>query len=532
MHWADVEAERLMDGPGPHRIATGITPSGHIHVGNMREIITGDAVLRALHDRGEEATLIYIADSFDPLRKRYSFLPESYEKYVGHVISQIPCPCRKHENYSEHFLEPFLASVNKLGIYPKVLRAHRMYQEGLYQDIIRKLIENKTRVREILERVTGQQLKKIWFPYSPICSKCRTISSVIVNDFVDPYVHYTCGCGYSGRADIRTDDGKLPWRLEWPARWSFLNVSCEPFGKDHASAGGSYETGKEIVEKILGSPAPHPVVYEWIQLKGKGAMSSSKGVVISGADMLKMTPPEVLRFLVMRVDPPKHIDFDPGFGLLNLIDEYDRHQLIYFGQLEQAKDIQEKRRIFELSQVSRDNLSTKTPPHLVSYKHLVSLVQIDDSPAKVLERLRRTEEMGEPTSFEIKKIFERMDCTKFWLNNFAPSNVKFTLQKDFLPEMVDGFGDLQRNILLELIEEFKDVAWKADEIHQACYNVKEKLEISPMKIFSLLYRLLLNQNRGPRLGYFLSTLSRDFIVGRLQEGLGFMNKAVLAHKCK
>jgi lysyl-tRNA synthetase class 1 len=47
MHWADFAASRLAQRGDSHIIATGITPSGHIHVGNMREVLTGDKIGRA-----------------------------------------------------------------------------------------------------------------------------------------------------------------------------------------------------------------------------------------------------------------------------------------------------------------------------------------------------------------------------------------------------------------------------------------------------------------------------------------------------
>jgi len=519
MHWADVEALNLTKRDASFRIATGITPSGHIHVGNMREILTGDAIYRALLARGEKPLLLYMADSFDPLRKVYPFLDASYEKYIGQPISEIPCPCGGHVSYAEHFLEPFLQSVLELGIEPKVKYVHQMYKEGLYYDSIKKLIDSKDIAREILERVTGRQLKRNWFPYLPKCSACNTFANSTVDNFTDPIVFYTCSCGNSGKADIRTDDGKLPWRLEWPARWSFLGVTCEPFGKDHAAAGGSYESAKEIMEKILEGKTPHPVVYEWIQLKGKGAMSSSTGVVVTGVDMLRMTPAEVLRFLVMRVDPPKHIDFDPGFGLLNLVDEYDRYEEIYFGIREEEKSAGEKKRIFELSQVDPRSLENVIPVHRISYRHLVSLVQIDPSLEEVLLRLKRTENIEELNDEDIARIEKRLNCARFWLDNFAPESVKFSLQPHFKPSMIEGFGELEVKILEELEKQLASVPWKGSDIHQVCYDVKERLNISPKKVFSLLYRLLLDQNRGPRLGFFLSSLAREDVLQRLRDAI-------------
>ena len=84
MHWADVVAEKLLKDSNEHIISSGITPSGPIHLGSMREILTADAIVRAVNDKGGKAKLIYIADNADPLRKVYPFLdPRVYEKYVG-----------------------------------------------------------------------------------------------------------------------------------------------------------------------------------------------------------------------------------------------------------------------------------------------------------------------------------------------------------------------------------------------------------------------------------------------------------------
>ena len=78
MHWADVVAEKLIEKGNEHTLATAITPSGPIHVGNLREVITTEAIYRALKDKGAEAKLIFIADTFDPLRKVYPFLSKEF----------------------------------------------------------------------------------------------------------------------------------------------------------------------------------------------------------------------------------------------------------------------------------------------------------------------------------------------------------------------------------------------------------------------------------------------------------------------
>ena len=136
MHWADVLADKLIKEDKKHILATGITPSGPIHIGNMREVLTTDAVYRSVINKGGKAELIYIADDFDNLRKVYPFLPKTYEKYVGMPLSEIPCPCNKHKSYADHYLFAFLDSLKELGINPKVYRANEMYKSGMYEESI------------------------------------------------------------------------------------------------------------------------------------------------------------------------------------------------------------------------------------------------------------------------------------------------------------------------------------------------------------------------------------------------------------
>ncbi|MBN1281157.1 MAG: lysine--tRNA ligase, partial [Candidatus Thermoplasmatota archaeon] len=327
MHWADVLADELLKTHTHHVLATGITPSGPIHIGNMREILTTDAVYRCLVHKGGDATFIYIADDYDPLRKVYPHLPQSYAQYVGKPLSEIPCPCGDHANYGEHYLSSFLSSLHTIGVNPTVYRASELYTQGDFCESIQIALDNTTKIRQILERLSGRQLAKDWLPFNVKCQTCGRLSTTHATLYEYPSVEYTCECGHAGEVDIRKGgQGKLPWRVDWPARWRMLGVTFEPCGKDHATVGGTRETGEHIVQEVYQYPPPKGLVYEFILLKGQGAMHSSKGTAVSGEDMLQMTPPEVLRFLIMRNQPNRHIVFDSGLGLLTLVDEYDKEE--------------------------------------------------------------------------------------------------------------------------------------------------------------------------------------------------------------
>jgi lysyl-tRNA synthetase class 1 len=68
---------------------------------------------------------------------------------------------------------------------------------------------------------------------------------------------------------------KLPWRIDWPMRWKEERVCFEPGGKDHSSAGGSYDTAREIVVDVYDGWAPEYIAYDFVRIKGEGGKISS-----------------------------------------------------------------------------------------------------------------------------------------------------------------------------------------------------------------------------------------------------------------
>jgi lysyl-tRNA synthetase class 1 len=515
MHWADVLAEQLLKDSRRQVLATGITPSGPIHIGNMREILTTDAVYRSVIEKGGDAEFIYIADDFDPLRKVYPYLPQTYEQYVGMPISEIPCPCNKHESYADHYLTVFLTSLTAVGVKPRVFRASQMYKNGDYAEAIRIALDNTQKIRGIIETVSKRQLPKNWLPFNIRCTACKkmTLAQPVLYEY--PIIEYTCSCGHEGEVDIREGGvGKLPWRIDWPARWKMLNVTFEPCGKDLATVGGARDTGARIVEEIYNYPHPALLVYEFILLKGKGAMHSSKGTALSSEQMLRMTPPEVLRFMLMNNQPNKHLTFDTGLGLLNLVDDYDKVERTYFGLEEETKGMKDMKKTYELSQPYS---LPKTLPYQLPYRHLVTLIQIAPSWKQVKTILKRTNQLITTLSKENEeRLKNRCDHVQYWLKHFAPDMVKFKIHPT-LPSIT--LDDSQKTFLNHLNTQIDNINWTPEDIHKSIYGIAETHNIPINIAFSTLYQIILGQKKGPRAGYFLSNLDKPFIQQRIKEAL-------------
>lgn len=499
-HWADQVARELLANQPRHLLSTGITPSGEYHVGHLREVLTAEGVRCALREQGADCQLNYVADTMDPLRRVYDFLdPDRYQPHVGKPLCDIPCPCDEHVSYAEHFLQPFLQAMQTLGVELEVHQAHELYRGGRLDDQIMAALEDTETIKAILHEVTGKAMADDWSPYNPICGGCGRLAGTRVTDFdaAARTVSYACDCGHATTAPV-SRAGKLTWRVDWPARWHALGVTAEPFGKDHASRGGSYDTGKRIMREVFGGQPPHPIPYEWIGLKGQGDMSSSKGNLVSIVNLTQAIPPDVVRYLIFRVKPMRRIAFDPGLPLLNLMDEYDNLS----GNHRDA-------RAADLARITEaDGIG-------VPFRHLVNLVQITDGDVSKIQDILKRHHLPVP---DTEALQQRVAFAAYWVDRFSPPDSRLSLQP-ILPERAAGLSPSQRQAL-KLLDQRLQPDMDGDAIHTLVYALAEDLGLAAKEVFEAVYVAFLDRTRGPRVGWFLRSLEPEFVHARLREAAG------------
>ena len=444
MHWSDVMAKRLAQRGDKHIVATGITPSGEFHIGHLREILTGDMIARAARKAGMDAELVFVVDNADPLRKVYPFLDESYEAFIGHQLGSIPAPDDEGKpdwdrfnnegwSYGDHFLQPFLEALRQIGVVPRLLPNLEAYQAGKFSKAAKIACDNPPAIREIIERVSGRELADDWFPWQPLDSK-GSLDGLTITGYDYPLVHWTDSHGESGSSNIEKGEGKLPWRIDWPAKWAWIGVTMEPFGKDHGAAGGSYDTGKEIVQ-LFGIEAPLDLTYEWISLRGQGAMSSSSGNTIGPLEALSLVPPEILRYLVASTKPNKAIEFDTGMGLVNLADEFERTTARDFS-IEMQKEGLSRRQIVAIEDARTAlQLSLISPPEetsKVTFRHLAMLAQTKSRDDDVWTSLGLKGNVSQ-------SMIGRLERMRTWIQSrHFPDELRITILKEPNSDAVVG----------------------------------------------------------------------------------------------
>ena len=336
--WADKIADDLIKknkGKKEFVCASGITPSGTVHIGNFREVITTDLVVRALKEKGKKVKFIYSWDDYDRFRKVPENIPEEkkkeYEKYLGLPVSDIPSPFGDKKSYARHFEDEFEKSLKKVGIKPNFIRQNEMYKKCKYSHLIKKALDERKEIIKILDKYRKEPLEEDWMPIEVYCEKCHRDNTKIQD--VDGYeIEYSCDCGHWAKFDFRKKGNvKMKWRVDWPARWSYEKVDFEPGGNDHSVEGGSYTTGKEIVKKIYDYDAPMYVMYDFVSVKGQGGkISSSKGNALTLDEVEEVYEPEILRYIFVGTRPNKGFEISFDNDVIKIYEDYDELERKYY----------------------------------------------------------------------------------------------------------------------------------------------------------------------------------------------------------
>ncbi|MEM3402002.1 MAG: lysine--tRNA ligase [Candidatus Hadarchaeales archaeon] len=526
MHWIDISAEALLKRGRRHIIASGISISGHIHIGHANDVFIADAVRRAIEEKGGEAEAIWYADDYDPMRRvpwplNEGELAEKYKKYLGFPYSNIPSPDPKFSSFVDYFQRTFVQALNSYGIKVRIYSGAEIYKSGRMAELIKKALENSEKIREILNRYRDNKLPKDWLPFDPICENCGRISTTVATSWHGDYVRYRCegaqyvaGCGHEGEADYTRGEGKLTWRVEWPARWKMLGVTCEPFGKDHAVVGGSYDTGKLIAREIFDCEPPYPIPYEWVSLKGK-RLSSSKGIIFTLEEWLEIAEPELLRYFIFRSKPTKSKEFDPETSLIDLYEEYDLAEDAYFAKAGPPSRVEQLSRIYELSQVGTP---PQKKPQRISFRLAAILAQVAGDRNRIKDILISRKILISPTEEDIQLAIKRIELAGRWVERYAPPHMKFEIAAT-LPAEVQGLSPEQKKCLARLAEALREDI-PAAEIHNKIYEIAREGGLDPQKLFEAVYISLLGKTSGPRAGTFISALDRDFVRKRFMEAAG------------
>ena len=453
-------------------VVTGISPSGNIHVGNLREVLVGEAIANALKTCEVEVRFVFHADTIDPLRKIAPGVPGEYERYIGHSLSRIPDPEECHASYAEHFLTPFEETLRRMEIDIEVLRSHQLYEGGFYAAVTQEALMHTAKLREILQEVSGRKMPKHWSPYLPRTTEGRLGGVRILEHLPEENkVIFVDEDGWEDAADYSKGEGKLGWRVELAARWKALRATFEPFGKDHTSRGGSTDTADRMAQEVFRYPVPGRYEYEWIQIKGRGAMSSSKGIVLLPGELLEIMPSDALRRMVLGRDPGRALDLDLTDSFPRFMDEYQAS----IGELP------------------------------VPFTHLVTISQTVRGDTDAAVEMLLQGGYREAVSNR-EKLAEYLTYAHNWAENWAPKALKLGVLE--LSEAVEAAKSLDEAQLqyLDEVAGLLESNMDGDMVQSILYTKAVERGLKPKQAFAAVYTVLLGRKSGPKAGPFIVSI--------------------------
>ena len=486
-------------------VSSGVSPSGTYHLGTLREVLTAEIIATEIRRRGRTARHLHIVDDLDVFRKVPANIPQEWEQYLGRPLIDVPAPGKGAASYADYFLNDLLDAAKELNIEFEVVRSHEKYRSGFFVPAIEKALENVGTIRAILEEVSGRTLDEQWTPIQVIENGYVKNRRFVSIDTAQKTITYIDKDDKEAQADYAHGNVTLSWRVDWPARWALMGVQCEPFGRDHGTKGGSYDTGVRIVREVFNAEPPVPVPYNFINRVGDTKkMSKSAGNVVTAKELLTILPPEIVWFFLLRSGPDKLLFFGEGEPLMRLVDE--------FAELQAKTDKTESDKLLlELCLHGVDEPTVSDVPfsHLVA-SYQAALRNVDTT----LAIIGRTEyaQVAHDQAATIRKELRFIDN---WLDTSAPDDVKFALR-----EQVDKaeFSEAELALFAGLAEKVAAAPADADGgyFHTALYTFKDELSLQPKDMFAALYRLLIGKQSGPRAGWFLSILPREWLLARLK----------------
>ena len=513
MNWAQEVALKIInERPNEeiYTVASGVSPSGFVHIGNFREIATPYLVVKELRKLGKKVRYILSFDEFDRFRKVPGNIDSSYEKYIGMPYTEIPSPFSNNESYAYYMEQRFLNELRGMDVEVECIYQAKEYQSGRYNKYIKIAMDNRNKIFDIIDDFRTQDStideKNNYYPISIYCEKCRKDSTKILNyDSDSGDVSYNCECGFSNTLNINNAKNiKLQWKVDWPMRWMVEDVTFETGGIDHSASNGSKAVSECVAREIFNFEPPIYIPYNFIGIKGGGAkMSSSLGNVLTLTDLLKVYDKNIIWWFYARFDNMHAFDIALDNDVIRYYSEFDRWVKLYFNG-----NIDDKNKsILDLTNVKENYL--KNP----NFSYLANFLPVVNYDVNMLKELLSKD--GIDTN--CKEFNNRLELARFWVTNYGVDyQVHILENKNY--EYYNSLNNLEKEWLSSTIKLLDNDFNSTDELQTALYDVvkdgilvDKKLKQTQKRYFQILYNMLLGKDMGPKLGLFLMAVNKNMI---------------------
>ncbi|MFF7413850.1 lysine--tRNA ligase [Streptomyces lydicus] len=536
--------------------ASGLSPSGPIHLGNLREVMTPHLVADEIRRRGYNVRHLISWDDYDRYRKVPAGVPgvdESWAEHIGKPLTSVPAPAgSSYPNWAEHFKAAMADALAEMGVEYDGISQTEQYTAGTYREQILHAMKHRGQIDAILgqyrtKKAPAKKSQKPvdeaeleaaegsgaageddgssgaagYFPYKPYCGGCdKDLTTVTSYDEETTELAYTCtNCGFAETVRLSEfNRGKLVWKVDWPMRWAYEGVIFEPSGVDHSSPGSSYVVGGQIVREVFDGEQPIGPMYAFVGISGMAKMSSSKGGVPTPGDALKIMEAPLLRWLYARRKPNQSFKIAFDQEIQRLYDEWDKLAAKVADGAAQPAD-----EAAYLRAVGTAAGPLPTTPRPLPYRTLASVVDVtaghDEQTLRILGEL----DPANPVT-SLDETRPRLDRAEYWISTQVPADQRTIVRDEPDAELLKSLDDTARDSIRLLLEGL-DSHWSLDGLTHLVYGVPKvqagfaadatpkelppEIKVAQRTFFALLYHLLVGRDTGPRLPTLLLAVGAD-----------------------
>lgn len=501
---------------------TGYGPSGLPHIGTFAEVARTTWVRHAFEELSDRPTRLFaFSDDMDGLRSVPDNIPNKkmLQGHLGKPLCEIPDPFEEEESFSGYMNAKLRSFLDQFGFDYEFKSSKDQYRGGVFNDGLVQILENYEGVRDIILPTLGQKKgdgadRSNWSPFMPVCTNCGKVYTTSVAEVhpADGEITFRCdqpfrdkngneieSCGHSERIPVTDGRVKVGWKVDWALRWYVFGVDYEMYGKDLIE---SAELSSKLVRLIGGEP-PAGFFYEMFLDENGQKISKSKGNGLEIEEWLEYGPIESLSWFILQ-NPTKarklHFDVIP-----RSVDDYldDRAKL---GNSEGDELYENSAWFIHHDQLVEGN--TVDYEAGVSYSMLLNLVSVLNTDDKeiVWNYVRRYEPDADKNPEIMDDMIDR--ALAYYREFVAPTKVYELPSDEMMPAV---------NALMEFLEGYEGD--DAEEIQSATYSAGKDSGVKLGKWFATMYKLLLGQDRGPRLGTFIKLYGVDETLELLREKL-------------
>ncbi|WP_420034971.1 lysine--tRNA ligase [Streptomyces sp. cg28] len=557
----DVIAESERRAPGkPVVVASGLSPSGPIHLGNLREVMTPHLVADEIRRRGHSVRHLISWDDYDRYRKVPNGVPgtdASWAEHIGKPLTSVPAPAGSaYPNWAEHFKAAMVEALADLGVEFDGISQTAQYTSGTYREQILHAMKHRGDIDAILDQYrtkkdTGKKPQQKnqkpvdeaeleaaegsgaadeddgssgaggYYPYKPFCGECgKDLTTVTSYDDDTTELSYTCTLdGFTETVLLSEfNRGKLVWKVDWPMRWAYEGVIFEPSGVDHSSPGSSFQVGGQIVDRIFGGKQPIGPMYAFVGISGMAKMSSSKGGVPTPGDALQIMEPQILRWLYARRRPNQSFKIAFDQEIQRLYDEWDKLSgKVADGSALPADAAAHTRAV---GVAGRELPRTPRP---LPYRTLASVADVTAGDTEQTLRILSELDPENPVT-DLVTVRPRLDKAETWITKYVPAESRTIVRTEPDTEALAALDDASRASIRLLLDGL-DSHWSLDGLTHLVYGVPKvqagfPADATPKELpaeikgaqrtfFALLYDLLVGRDTGPRLPTLLLAVGAD-----------------------